>query len=141
MFSFAKSPTDIPCIRSLQAVADECLQHLPKKLREKFTIEVVVENFAETEILQKLSINDRYELLGLYRGVPVQLKQDFENNEPDTIFLYRCPLVRHAQKNRENMATLIQTVLANEIGHHFGISEAEVIKVRRQLMLSCQSQL
>ncbi len=117
----------MPAVAEIYDFAYESLQHLPKSFRthlKNFVIEV--KNFAEKDILEELAMKDRYDLLGLYRGIPVPLKKKTRNKQPDIIYLYRCPLIRHAVENQEDVKSLVHHVLINEIGHHFGCTAYEM---------------
>lgn len=117
----------MPAVAEIYDFAYESLKRLPKSLRTQLkNFAVEVNNFAENEILQELSMNDRYDLLGLYRGIPVPLKKKSANKKPDIIYLYRCPLIRHALENAEDVKALIHHVIINEIGHHFGCDAHEM---------------
>ena len=130
-----KNETDIvrmPAVAEIYDFAYQSLQKLPKSFRshlKNFIIEV--ENFADRNTLEELSIGDRYDLLGLYRGVPVPLKKKIRPNQPDIIYLYRCPLIRHALENSEDVKSLVHHVLINEIGHHFGCTANEMAWMRQ----------
>lgn len=117
----------MPAVAEIYDFAYESLQRLPKSFRtqlKNFVIEV--RNFAENDVLEELSMKDKYDLLGLYRGIPVPLKKKTARKKPDTIYLYRCPLIRHAVENAEDVKALIHHVLVNEIGHHFGCNAHEI---------------
>lgn len=122
----------MPAVAEIYDFAYQSLQQLPKTFRshlKNFVIEV--KNFAEIDILEELSMKDRYDLLGLYRGVPVPLKKKTRNKQPDIIYLYRCPLIRHAVENQEDVKALVHHVLINEIGHHFGCTAHEMAWMRQ----------
>ncbi len=90
----------MPAVAEIYDFAYESLQRLPKSFRthlKNFVIEV--KNFAESNVLEELSMTDRYDLLGLYQGVPLPLKKKTRYKKPDIIYLYRCPLIRHAVEN------------------------------------------
>jgi predicted Zn-dependent protease with MMP-like domain len=117
----------MPAVAEIYDFAYESLQLLPKSFRthlKNFVIEV--KNFAESHVLEELSMTDRYDLLGLYQGVPLPLKKKTRYKKPDIIYLYRCPLIRHAIGNEEDVKALINHVLINEIGHHFGCTAHEM---------------
>lgn len=117
----------MPAVAEIYDFAYESLQRLPKSFRshlKNFVIEV--KNFADKEVLTELSMTDRYDLLGLYRGVPIPLKKKTSRKNHDVIYLYRCPLIRHALENEEDVKSLVHHVLINEIGHHFGCTAHEM---------------
>jgi predicted Zn-dependent protease with MMP-like domain len=122
----------MPAVAEIYDFAYRSLQKLPKSFRshlKNFVIEV--ENFADPSTLEELSMADRYDLLGLYRGVPVPLKKKIRPSQPDIIYLYRCPLIRHAIENSEDVKSLVHHVLINEIGHHFGCTANEMSWMRQ----------
>lgn len=127
----------MPAIAEIYDFAYESLQKLPQSFRmhlKNFVIEV--KNFAEQEILEELLMKDRYDLLGLYRGVPVPLKRRTKHKQLDVIYLYRCPLIRHAKENNEEVRSLVQHVLINEIAHHFGCTAHEMAWIQQYAKFS-----
>lgn len=127
----------MPDVSEIYDFAYSSLQRLPKTFRthlKNFIVEV--QNFADPEILQELAMKDRYDLLGLYRGVPVPLKKKISNKEPDKIYLYRCPLIRHSLENKDDVKALVHHVLINEIGHHFGCTAHEMAWMHQQVKYS-----
>ncbi len=129
----------MPAVAEIYDFACESLQRLPNSFRshlKNFVIEV--KNFAENNVLEELSMTDRYDLLGLYRGVPLPLKKKTSNKKPDIIYLYRCPLIRHAVENAEDVKALIHHVLINEIGHHFGCTAHEMAWIHQHSKFTTQ---
>ncbi|MES2252532.1 MAG: metallopeptidase family protein [Pseudomonadota bacterium] len=114
--------SNLPAIQRLEQIAQQTLKTIPDALKEYAKkIQIVVENYADKETLNSLRIDDKYELLGLYRGTPVPIKTVFAHSTlPDSIFLYRCPLIRYSIENQEKIETLVQHVMMHELGHHFG---------------------
>ncbi len=116
------SIADLPALIYLQQVAHETIELVPENMREKARkIKIVIENYADKETLKSLQIDDKYELLGLYRGTPIPIKNIFQDSSlPDYIFLYRCPIIRYSIENQQLIPTLIHQVMMHELGHHFG---------------------
>jgi predicted Zn-dependent protease with MMP-like domain len=116
--------SNLTAIKRLEQIAQQTLNTIPDALKEYAKkIRIVVENYADKETLHSLRIDDKYELLGLYRGTPIPIKTVFgQSTLPDSIFLYRCPLIRYSLENKENIENLVQHVMMHELGHHFGYS-------------------
>jgi predicted Zn-dependent protease with MMP-like domain len=116
--------SNLPAIQCLEQIAHQALSTIPDALKEyAHKIRIVVENYADKDTLHSLRIDDKYELLGLYRGTPIPIKAVFGHSTlPDSIYLYRCPLIRYSLENRENIENLVQHVMMHELGHHFGYS-------------------
>ena len=66
------------------------------------------------------------DLLGLYDGVDVTRRGDYGFGElPDRIVLYREPLLSVVSDLAE-LRKQIQVTLVHEIGHYFGIDDADL---------------
>lgn len=120
--------TNLPDLTDIYELGYKVLENLPQKFHT-FThhIMVRVENFADEKTLQSLALKDKYDLLGLYRGIPLPMKNKSSFvSVPDTIFLYRCALVRFAEDHSETLEHLVQHVMLHEIGHHFGFSDFDM---------------
>lgn len=128
------SLTNLPDLTNIYELAYSVLEDLPVKFRSYTqNIMIRVENFADEQTLMSLNLSDKYDLLGLYRGVPLPLKASGSVvSVPDTIFLYRCPIVRFAEDNGESVQRLVQHVMIHEIGHHFGFSDFDMEWIERR---------
>lgn len=118
----------LPDIDFFYSASQDVIELLPEELKAHMgSILLKIENFAGEETLLDLNITDRYDLLGLYRGVPIPSKQQSNNIPiPDIIFLYRAPLIRYAREHNESIESIIRHVLVHEMGHHFGFSSKEI---------------
>ncbi len=119
------SITTLPTLAVINDLALKSLVSVPRHLKDKATdLKINVENFAPYETLNSLNIEERYELLGLYKGVPIPLKAEKnKNTEKDCIHLYRCPLVRYSEHNGKDLAYLVSQVIYHELTHHFGYED------------------
>jgi predicted Zn-dependent protease with MMP-like domain len=62
-------------------------------------------------------------LLGLYHGVPLTERgTSYAGMLPDTIHIYRFPILRMCQTEEEVVEQVRRTVV-HEVAHHFGISD------------------
>lgn len=65
-------------------------------------------------------------LYGLYQGVPLtERTHNYGLIAPDTIFIFREPLVRDFEQPERLRAQVRRTVL-HELAHHFGISDTRL---------------
>lgn len=124
---------DLPDITDFYILAHETLCNLPQKLQSKTdNLLIKVENFSDKETLFSLNINDKYDLLGLYRGTPISSKRKASKTKAhDTIFLYRCPLIRFARESRETIDQLVCNVIIHEVAHHLGFSDVDMELIRK----------
>ena len=62
-------------------------------------------------------------LLGLYHGVPLtQRGQFYAGMLPDTIHIYRYPIMRMCH-TPEEVIEQVRVTVVHEVAHHFGISD------------------
>ena len=82
-----------------------------------------------TEVLKQLS--DR--LLGLYHGVDLTRQSVLDVSPmPEMIFLYRRPILAYWESHDEALEDIIAHVLIHEIGHHFGLSDADMERIESE---------
>jgi predicted Zn-dependent protease with MMP-like domain len=119
---------DLPDLADIYALAYRTMNFLPHRFQEYTSnILVRVENFADQDILDGLKLTDKYDLLGLYQGIPLPLKGTNDTLAiPDIIYLFRGPLIRFARENHEPLPQLVHHVMIHEIGHHFGFSDFDM---------------
>ena len=118
-----------PSLADFEALARAAFERLPGKFRE-LAGEVVfhIEDFPDEETLDEMGIEDPFELTGLYRGVDM-IRRTFSDPLPHTphVFLYRRPILDEwAERGDVALGDLIEHVVVHEIGHHFGLSDADI---------------
>jgi acetylglutamate kinase len=111
-------------------IAERSLDLIPKDFKEKIqNTEIIIEDFPDWDMLNDLGISSRWELLGLYVGVPITNQSFFSTAPlPERIYLFRKPILR-AAGSPENIPSVIRDVLIHEIGHHLGFSDSELSKM------------
>lgn len=74
-----------------------------------------------------MDLESPFDLLGLYHGVALGEKSVLDApQDVDMIFLYRRPILDYWCESGEDLQHLIRHVLIHEIGHHFGLSDADM---------------
>ena len=118
-----------PSLEDIAAIAERAFAALPDGFR-KLAGEVVfrVDDFPTQEVLDQLGIEDAFELTGLYQGVDLARRSVWDPSpEPSRVFLYRRPILDEWAENGEvTLEELVTHVLVHEIGHHFGLSDADI---------------
>lgn len=120
----AKSPS----LADFEILVATAWESLPSEFRELANDVVIrVEDFATTEVLESLGIEDQFELTGLYQGVSLD-RQSLSDvaREPEMVFLYRRPILDEWASGEEELGHLVAHVLIHEIGHHFGFSDEDM---------------
>jgi len=118
-----------PSLDDFAVLAEAAFAALPEAFR-RMAGEVLfrVEDFADEEVLTSLGIEDPFELTGLYHGVDVGSRSVLDlAPQPSMVFLYRRPILDEwAERGDVTLEALIEHVLVHEIGHHFGLSDAQI---------------
>lgn len=118
-----------PSLDDLAALAERAFAALPAEFR-RLTGEVLfrVEDFAPADVLEELGIEDAFELTGLYQGVDLGSRSVLDPApQPSMVFLYRRPILDEwAERGDVALEALVEHVLVHEIGHHFGLSDAQI---------------
>ena len=105
----------------------EAIDALPAEFRERLAnIDVVVEDWPDTAVLQKAGHQRPADLLGFYQGVPqTRRTRHYGLVLPDKISIFRRPIEMRC-RTREEVRGLIAHVLRHELAHHFGIGDARL---------------
>ncbi|HUL44636.1 MAG TPA: metallopeptidase family protein [Bacteroidota bacterium] len=112
---------------------EEHVQKVFDRLPEKFqsaieNVRIIVEEYPSDELVEKLQLSSRYQLLGLYQGVPLPHRTTWYGTSPvvpDTVTLFRGNLESRS-RSREELERQIYETLVHEIGHYFGMTEDEI---------------
>jgi predicted Zn-dependent protease with MMP-like domain len=116
-----------------EGLVAEAINSLPEKFKEKMeNIAIAIENLPSQELLIEMKIKSPYGLLGLYRGVPYPRRGIWYRNVlPDKIIIFKKPIEVRC-RNREDIKESVRRVVIHEIGHYFGLNEADLRKIERE---------
>jgi len=115
-------------LAAIEAMAQAAFKTIPAAMREqvKSVVFQVVE-LPDTETCEELGLESPFDLLGLYRGVPISEQSAWDAPQDlDRIFLYRLPILRYVADTGEDLPHVVRHVLIHEIGHHFGLSDDDM---------------
>ncbi|WP_343521181.1 metallopeptidase family protein [Sphingomonas sp.] len=124
-----QNATYAPDAAQMETLARAALARIPAPFAAHLAdVVLVIEEFADEETLRDMGFEDPFELTGLYVGRPVGEKDGFmgELPRPDTIHLYRRPLLDEWVDTGVSLEALITHVVVHEVGHHFGLSDDDM---------------
>jgi len=124
-----------PTLEDIEALADAAFARLPDQFRrlcEGLVIQVV--DFPDDETLDEMEAESEFDLLGLFRGRGLTARgaADETGQLPNMIWLYRRPLLDYWCDGDDSLDEVVTHVLVHEIGHHFGLSDADMEALERQ---------
>jgi predicted Zn-dependent protease with MMP-like domain len=122
------SKLEAPSLAEFEAIADAAFRRLPGRFRALTgDLLIRVEDFPTDGVLDAMRIESPFDLLGLYSGVDLARKSVMDiASLPDMVFLYRRPILDYWAEHEETLGHIVTHVLVHEIGHHFGLSDADM---------------
>ena len=122
-----------PSLAEFEAIADAAYRRLPQRFRDMCGDVVIrVEDFPTDEVLDTMGIESEFGILGLYHGVDLARKSVLDVTElPEMVFLYRRPILDYWAEHEETLGHIVTHVLVHELGHHFGLSDADMERIEQ----------
>jgi predicted Zn-dependent protease with MMP-like domain len=126
--------TIAPGLAEVEAMARVALGTIPEALRRHVGDVIIrVDDFPDAETEREMNLESPFDILGLYRGVSLDRKSIHDTpDDLDMVFLYRRPILDYWCETGEDLSHVIRHVLIHEIGHHFGLSDADMHYIEEQ---------
>jgi len=109
-------------------LAGEVFRHLPNKFRD-LCADVVIQvyDFPTDDVLEEMKAESEFDLLGLFQGAGLPFRSESVSGQmPNMIWLYRRPILDYWAEHEDTLGDIVKHVLVHEIGHHFGLSDADM---------------
>jgi predicted Zn-dependent protease with MMP-like domain len=121
-------PLKAPSLAEFEVLASEVFRHLPKGFRDLCDNLVIrIDDFPTREVLRRMRARSEFDLLGLFHGVGLPFRTESAPLQmPNMIWLYRRPILDYWAAHDDTLGAIIKHVLIHEIGHHFGLSDADM---------------
>ena len=118
-------------------IAYRMWEGVPPLFKERIVnVALLIEDKPSDDVRKEEGLLEGDTLLGLYQGIPNTLRGEGYGvgmTMPDTITLYRLPILEEAAEDRrpgepeeDSIRRVIAETLWHEVGHYFGLSEAEI---------------
>src|SRR5437016_4759024 len=122
-----------PSIDELDVLAQEAFGRQPAKFRSLCEGVILrVDDFPTDDVLDELGAETEFDLLGLFQGVGLPFRADSAPTQmPNMIWLYRRPILDYWAEHDETLGAIITHVLVHEIGHHFGLSDDDMMTIEQ----------
>lgn len=117
-----------PDTDTIERLARAALARLPAAFQPYLDDVVIrIEEFATPEQLASVGLGNPWQLVGLYRGHPVDKQSIWASGTlPPTIYLFRQPLLARWRQTGASLEAVVNHLVVHEVGHHFGLSDADM---------------
>ncbi len=109
----------------------EGIDGIPERFLQRLdNVAIVVADLPSEEQLGQQGIEDPYELLGLYEGVPATVRGEGygigDMVLPDKITIFKLPTLDEAGGDPKEVRKIVRDTVWHEIAHHFGYDDKEL---------------
>lgn len=120
--------------RAFERLVGNSVNTLPPRFRKLIeNVAFLVEQWPDDETLEDMGFDSPYDLLGLYRGVPLEERGfAYGNQLPDTISIYQKPIEAYCEDTGEDITVVIKETVIHEVGHYFSLSDEEMERIEEE---------
>lgn len=109
-----------------EKLVGEALDSLPPEFAEKLNnVAVTFDNYPTPLQMWKAKVPPWGLLFGLYEGVPQTKRGIYYSAPPDRITIFKYSIL-HVSHSPDEVREQVRRTVIHEIGHHFGLSDAEL---------------
>jgi predicted Zn-dependent protease with MMP-like domain len=118
-----------PGLDEFERMAEEAFTHLPEEFQAACKGVVFhVHEFPDDDVIREMELESPFDILGLFTGagLPMMGAGPETGQMPNTIHLYRRPILDYWAEHDETLEHLVAHVLIHEIGHQLGLSDEQL---------------
>ncbi len=110
-----------------ELLVERAVASLPEEFSARLeNVDVVVADWPTHDNMARLGLRNRYELLGLYQGIPLTRRGGhYGLVPPDKITIFQRPIEAKCRGDA-SITREIGRVVRHEIAHHFGIGDGRL---------------
>lgn len=118
---------------TFEQLVNEGIAAIPEPFRSKIeNVAFIIEDRPSRRQRREMHLDHDHTLLGLYEGIPqTQRGEHYFAVLPDKITIFKEPILELSADHDEIRKIVAETVW-HEIGHHFGLTEAQVRRRERE---------
>jgi predicted Zn-dependent protease with MMP-like domain len=115
-----------------ERIVQETLDSLPDYLRSSMqNVAIVIEDRPSRQQMHDAHIEPPMTLFGLYQGIALTARGAWYGNVlPDKITIFRKPIEQYG-RTVADVARIVSDTVLHEIGHHFGLNEAQLREIEQ----------
>jgi predicted Zn-dependent protease with MMP-like domain len=108
---------------------NEAMATLPKSHVGRLeNVALLLEEDVDEATRERMNLQPGVTLFGLYQGVPLAYRQGQTMQLPDTITLYKRPILSSV-RTMDELKDRIRRTLWHEIAHYFGLNHTDIHKL------------
>jgi predicted Zn-dependent protease with MMP-like domain len=108
---------------------NEAMATLPKSHVGRLeNVALLLETDVDEVTRERMNLQPGVTLFGLYQGVPLAYRQGQTTQLPDTITLYKLPILSSV-RTMDELKDRIRRTLWHEIAHYFGLNHTDIYKL------------
>lgn len=111
-----------------EGLVKESLESLPPDFaRHLENVAIIVDDVPSRDQLGEVGLDEEYELLGLYEGIPLtERTRGYAGALPDRITIFRLPIERVCGNDDAAIRKQVRDTVMHELGHYFGMDEDQL---------------
>lgn len=114
-------------LKDFETLVTQALDSVPVQFAKAMeNVEIVVEIWPSPTDLAAAGVRRGMMLFGLYRGIPKTRRGTYQAVLPDKISIFAGPIVAAFGHDPNEVRRQVRDTVLHEIGHHFGMSDAEI---------------
>lgn len=109
-----------------EKMVEQAIDAIPPKYADHIkNLAFVVEDEPSREQRERLKLSNHQTLFGLYEGVPITRRANYNLVLPDKITLFRLP-IEWASHDKASLNTQIKETVWHEVAHYFGLDHGQI---------------